>query len=172
MNRQKQHITAPTDDYRSQQFLHVADQFGSLIAKVCSMYASASAPFSDLYQEVMLNLWTGLETWRGDAKMSTWIYRLALNTCITWHRRNSRHHTGAVPIDLCPEPADTPSDSADYEELARLIALLGPFDKALLTLWLDEKSYDEIASILGISRANVATRLHRVRTKLSKLANQ
>ena len=68
---------------RQEIFLQLADSYKDVIAKVCSVYASDTAPFADLYQEVMINLWTGLESYRGDAKVSTWIYRLAINTCIT-----------------------------------------------------------------------------------------
>lgn len=168
----KSQETTP-DSGRQARFLSISGQYKEVVAKVCSMYCSGSAPFADLYQEVMVNLWTGLETYRGESKMSTWIYRLAINTCITWHRRNRRYVDGAVPLESCPEPCCEPSDNAERQaELTRLIGLLEPFEKALLTLWLDEKSYDEISSILGISRANVATRLHRVRAKLTNLANQ
>lgn len=160
------------DTERRERFLEIADRYKMVIAKVCSVYASASAPFADLYQEVMVNVWSGLESWRGDAKMSTWIYRLAINTCITWHRRNRRHVEGAVSLDFCPEIQSEPSAADEVTELYRLIAMLDPFDKALITLWLDERPYDEIAQIIGISKANVATRLHRIREKLTKLANQ
>lgn len=160
------------DTERRERFLEIADTYKMVIAKVCSVYASASAPFADLYQEVMVNVWNGLESWRGDARMSTWIYRLAINTCITWHRRNRRHVEGAVSLDFCPEIESEPSAADEVAELYRLIAMLDPFDKALITLWLDERPYDEIAQITGISKANVATRLHRIREKLTKLANQ
>ena len=160
------------DTERRERFLEIADRYKMVIAKVCSVYASASAPFADLYQEVMVNVWSGLESWRGDAKMSTWIYRLAINTCITWHRRNRRHVEGAVSLDFCPEIQSEPSSADEVAELYRLIAMLDPFDKALITLWLDERPYDEIAQIIGISKANVATRPHRIREKLTKLANQ
>ncbi len=157
---------------RQQRFLELADAYKDVIAKVCSVYSSDAAPFADLYQEVMINIWTGIENFRGDAKVSTWIYRLALNTCITWHRRNKRHSLG-IPIEAGFDVPDTDDGTqAQIKELYRLIGMLDPFDKALVTLRLDEKSYDEISSILGISKANVATRLHRVRTRLSNLAEQ
>ncbi|MDO4319290.1 MAG: sigma-70 family RNA polymerase sigma factor [Bacteroidales bacterium] len=160
-------------DSRRERFVSMADEYAAVIAKVCSVYASASAPFADLYQEVMVNLWTGLETYRGESQVSTWIYRLAINTCITWHRRNRRHTSGAVSLDGCPEIADmSPDTASECRELYELIGRLEPFDKALVTLWLDERSYDEIAAVLGISKANVATRLHRVKAKLTRLANQ
>lgn len=157
---------------KEKEFLAVTDKYKEVIAKVCYLYSSAWASFDDLYQEVLINLWQGLESFRGEAKMSTWIYRTAINTCITWHRRNRRHSFG-IPIESAFEIADQDDDkSGRIKELYRLISRLEPFDKALVTLWLDEKPYDEISSILGISKANVATRLHRVRAKLSELANQ
>jgi len=170
--RQMSMDKSKTADRRRERFLELADRYKVVVAKVCSIYASPSAPFADLYQEVMLNLWSGLDSYSGAAKMSTWIYRLAINTCITWHRRNRRHVQGAVDLDCCPEIAADPGSSEDMRELYRLISLLEPFDKALLTLWLDEKTYDEMAAIMGISKANVATRLHRIREKLTKLAHQ
>ncbi len=158
---------------KQQRFLDLANAYKEVIAKVCSIYASAEAPFADLYQEVMINLWTGLDNFRGDSKPSTWIYRIALNTCITWSRRSRRHSASMVDLDNGLNIPDT--DSLASQQIGMLYALISQleaFDKALITLWLDEKPYDEIATILGISRQNVATRLHRIRTKLTKLAEQ
>lgn len=165
-------------DYADKEprFLAITDQYKEVIAKVCYLYSSAWAAYDDLYQEVLINLWQGFESFRGEAKMSTWIYRTAINTCITWHRRNARHTPqGTDRLDDIPfEPADDDTDSRlsleEYHELYRLISQLGPVDKALITLWLDEKSYDEIAQISGLSQANVAVRLHRAKEKLSQLA--
>lgn len=160
------------NDKRQQQFLDLADRYKDLVAKVCRVYSSEQAPFADLYQEVMINLWTGLDSYRGESKESTWIYRLAINTCITWHRRNGRVLPG-VAIDSGFDLADSDADrSGEIAWLYSLIGQLDPFDKALITLWLDERPYDEISEILGISKANVATRLHRVRKQLAKLADQ
>ena len=153
-----------------QQFLEIADKYKEVIARVCSVYSSETSPFADLYQEVMINLWLGLDSWRGEAKLSTWIYRLAINSCITWHRRNRRHSMN-VPLDGAFDIPDNSDDSksAELAELHNMINRLGDFDKALITLWLDEKSYEEISGILGISKTNVATRLNRIREKLSTM---
>ncbi len=160
---------------REAQFLEISGRYKEVIAKVCYMYTSPDAPFDDLYQEVLLNLWQGLGSFRGDAKISTWIYRTAINTCITWLRRNSRYggNTTVRIDDVSVDPADTSASSPvmeEYRELYRLISMLGPIDKALVTLWLDEKSYDEIAAIMGLSKGNVAVKMHRIKEKLSKLA--
>lgn len=162
---------------KENHFLAVTDQYKEVIAKVCYLYSSAYASFDDLYQEVLINLWQGLDSYRGEAKMSTWVYRTAINTCITWHRKNARYGSKDTDRldDIIFEPVDTADGSSaleDYRELYRLISMLGSVDKALITLWLDEKSYEEIAQITGLSQSNVAVRLHRAKERLSKLAAQ
>lgn len=152
---------------RQEKFLEIADRYKEVIARVCSVYASAAAPFADLYQEVMVNLWLGLESWRGEAKMSTWIYRLAINTCITWQRHNRRHSATVAIDDVFEFPDISEDKTGAIQELYALINRLDSFDKALITLWLDEKPYEEIAQVLGISKTNVATRLSRIRAKLA-----
>ncbi len=158
---------------KTARFLSLADEYKDVVAKVCSVYSSASAPFADLYQEVLANLWVGLDSYRGEAKASTWIYRIAINTCITWHRRNRRFSDNVVPLEGIQAPAvEDSATAAECRELYRLIGLLEPVEKAIVTLWLDEKSYEEIASVMGITKANVATRMHRIRAKLARLAQE
>lgn len=160
------------DTERQERFLRIADEYKNVIAKVCSLYATPAMSFSDLYQEVMINLWTGLDSFRGDAKVSTWIYRLALNTCITVHRTDLRHNITAIPIESAFDIPETGDNRV--EELRRLYALisrLDAIDRALVLLWLDEKSYDEISTVMGISKANVATRLFRARRQLAQMAH-
>lgn len=162
---------------KEHRFLKIVDQYKEVMAKVCYIYSSDNACFDDLYQEVLINLWQGMDSFRGDSKLSTWLYRTALNTCITWHRKNSKYSKGATRLeDLLTEPADSSADTAayleDYRQLYNLISRLGPLDKALITLWLEEKPYDEIALITGISPGNVAVRLHRIKDKLSAMAKE
>ncbi len=171
----RQSIKMKTAAEKEKDFLAVTNQYKEVIAKVCYLYSSAWASFDDLYQEVLINLWQGLDSFKGEAKISTWIYRTAINTCITWHRRNARYTPQRTDRldDILFEPADT-SDNAsaleEYRELDRLISRLGDIDKALITLWLEEKPYEEIAHITGLSPANVAVRLHRAKEKLTKMA--
>lgn len=166
-----------TQSDKEQMFIEIIGHYKEVVAKVCSLYVSPTAAFEDLYQEVLINIWQGMETYRGEAKVSTWIYRTAINTCITWYRRNSRHggNTTTRLEDLVIDPADTSDTSGlleEYRELYNLIAKLGPIDKALITLWLEEKTYDEISHIMGISPSNVAVRIHRIKEKLSKMAER
>ena len=159
------------------RFLAITDEYKDVVAKVCYLYSAPNASFEDLYQETLVNIWQGMESFRGDAKLSTWIYRTAINTCMSWHRKHRRHSLLA-PMrleDIVIEPCDSRSaDEAleDYRELYRLISKLGAIDKAIITLWLDEKPYDEIARVIGISQSNVAVRLHRIKEKLSQMAEK
>ena len=84
------------DTSRQEKFIKLLDEYNGLIAKVCYVYSSPMATMDDLYQEVAANIWTGLDRFRGESKISTWIYRTAINTCITCMRRNRNHslHTG------------------------------------------------------------------------------
>lgn len=162
----------PPDISRQEQFLQICDEYKNIIAKVCTVFAKPSSPFADLYQEVMINLWTGLNSFRGDSKMSTWIYRIALNACISCQRLEKKNPLkGAGGLDMeIPEP--TVAHDGRLQQLHSLINCLDTMEKTIITLWLDDSNYEEIALITGLSKANVATRLHRIRQKLSNLANR
>lgn len=164
-----------TKSDKENRFLDITSRYTEVIAKVCWLYVSPGVSFDDLYQEVLINIWQGMDSFRGDAKISTWLYRTAINTCISWHRRNDRHSArDTIRIeDLVSDPADTSSSAAkleEYRELYELISRLGPLDKAIITLWLDEKTYDDMAAIMGMTPGNVAVRLHRIKEKLSHMA--
>lgn len=143
-----------------------------LIGKICYLYATAGSDFDDLYQEVLINLWRGFASFEGRSKPSSWVWRVALNTCISCYRRE-RRRTQTLPLVEGFGAVD--EDSARSERLRELHALvdrLDPFEKALVMLWLDEVPYDEIAAITGLSRNNVASKLHRIRIKLREQANR
>jgi RNA polymerase sigma-70 factor (ECF subfamily) len=154
------------------QFLQMLNRYKDVVIKACYIYTSEKVQLGDLYQEVLINLWQGFDKFRGDAKISTWIYRTAINTCITWHRRNNKHNL-LVPLDeLTVEAIAEDSSKTKYlQEMYQMISCLEPLEKAIVTLWLDENSYDDIASITGLSRANVAVKLHRIKDKLVKRGN-
>ena len=156
---------------KERQFIEMLDQYKSVIAKVCCIYVSPIADFDDLYQETVINLWNGYDKFRGEAKISTWIYRAAINTCITWVRRNKKHSNRETLDSEMPLMVDESSKLADYRRLNALISRLEPLEKAIVTLWLDEKSYDEIAAITGLSHSNVAVKLHRIKEKMSKMTD-
>ncbi|MBE6341140.1 MAG: sigma-70 family RNA polymerase sigma factor [Bacteroidales bacterium] len=159
------------DNELEQKFLELVENYKRVIYKVCFMYANDDETIGDLYQEVVLNLWTAFPRFRNESKPSTWVYRVSMNTCIT----NLRHkRTQPDTIVLTSSMADLFPDESDKEqlhELYRLISQLGELERALILLWLDDKSYDEIAEILNISVSNVGVRINRIKTKLKTMSN-
>lgn len=144
-----------------------------IIFKVCYVYTSDEYTIEELYQESMLNLWRAYPRFRGESKPSTWIYRVAMNTCISYMRRSlSKPQTIALPFDLQSEFAADGDRGYYLRELYAMINRLGKLERALILLWLEDRSYSEIAEILGISRANVAVLLHRTKEKLKTMSNQ
>ena len=141
-----------------------------MIYKVCYMYASDLEELNDLYQEVLANLWQGLDSYRGDSRMSTWIYRVAVNSALM-AIRSSKVRPETVSIDLSALALTTEIDDAQKENLQMLYDLINrleDIEKAIILLWLDEYSYDEIADTIGLKRNTVATKIHRIKDKLSK----
>lgn len=157
-------MAIPTKESR---FMAVVNDNRQMIYKVCYMYATDNDHFKDLYQEVLASLWQGLDSFRGDSKMSTWIYRTAINTCVTFFRKHKSHGADTVTLEAVADiPGDDNSRSDMLKEMYRLISGLNKMDKALILMWLDERSYDEIAEVTGLSRNNVATRLRRIKQRL------
>lgn len=155
-----------------QAFEETVRQYDGVIRKVCYFYSSDVDDFNDLRQEALINLWRGFPRFRGEASLSTWIYRVTLNSCVSAFRKN-RKGADTVPIDQCPGLLEEADDKAEMlREMYRMINRLGPSDKALILLWLDEHPYDEMASIMGLPRNTVASRLRRAKEKLVSLTPQ
>lgn len=135
-----------------------------IIFKVCSFYISPQASIEDLYQETIINLWRSYPKFRHESKVSTWIYRIALNTCITNVRKEKRRPP-TVPIQYVTDEADPDVDDK-MAELYALINTLGNMDKVVVLLYLEERPYQEISEITGLSVSNVGVRLNRIKNKL------
>lgn len=121
-----------------------------IVGKVCYLYAMDSDDFDDLYQEVLINLWRGFDGFEGRAKVSSWVYRVALNTCISYYRRN-RRHTGRLPLTDLLGAVDEDSERGErLRELYALINRLDALEKALVMLWLDELPYEETPRSRGL----------------------
>lgn len=145
----------------------VVNDSRQMIYKVCYMYATDNDHFNDLYQEVLASLWQGLDSFRGDSKLSTWVYRTAINTCVTFFRKNKKHGQNTMSLDDVTDlPAEDTTRAELLKEMYRLISGLNKMDKALIMMWLDEMSYDEISDVTGLTRNNVATRLRRIKQRL------
>ena len=132
-----------------------------------------TAILNDLYQDVVLNLWKAFPKFRRECKISTWIYRIALNTCISFIRKEKN-----VPefVTLNRE-GDWMTEENDplqemLRQLYRMINQLGQLDKSIILLYLEDKSYDEISEITGLTVTNVATKLSRIKDKLKKMKKE
>ena len=156
---------------QEQLFLSLVEQHKQIIYKVCFMYASDDETVNDLFQEVTLNLWKSFPRFRGDSKATTWVYRIAVNTCISWLRVSGKR-IKTVPLTF--SMTELLSDEQEKENLRELYALinrLGKLERALILLWLEERSYEEIAEILDISVSNVGVRINRIKAKLVLMSN-
>ncbi|SBV96213.1 sigma-70 family RNA polymerase sigma factor [uncultured Dysgonomonas sp.] len=150
------------------QFLEMIRQNEGIIYKVTSFYTDMEHPLGDLYQEVVLNLWKAFPSFRGDSKYSTWIYRIALNTCVSFYRRSKKDISY---VDISMDIPDVVDNNEEIQELYKLINRLGKIERALVLLYLDDKSYKEIAEITGLTVTNVATKISRIKDKLRDMSN-
>ncbi len=139
------------------------------IYTVCFMFSNDKDEVADLFQEVLINLWRGIDGFRSEAKMSTWVYRIALNTCLAYERKKKRQPDAVsltIDIDLY---ADQDKDSRQIKQLYERINRLNYLDRAIVLLWLENLPYDEIAAITGISVKNVSVRLVRIKEQLKQM---
>lgn len=152
-------------------FVEMIQQYERVIYKVCSFYISEDYQIEDLYQEVVYNLWKAFPKFRNECAISTWIYRIALNTCISGIRKVVRQPE-RVSITVLHESLLQPDDMSDnIKEMYRLIHQLKTMERAIVLLYLEEKSYQEIADITGLTLSNVATKLKRAKDKLKQMSN-
>ena len=148
-------------------FCEIVHAHRNIIYKVCYIYAPQGM-IEDYYQEVVCNLWQSFDKFEGRSKYSTWIYRVALYTCISFIRRKEPA-TITLSFDLSAD-----EDSAlkeQLEELHSVINRLGHIDRALIMLWLEGYSYEEIAEVTGITQSNVAVKLMRAKNKIKEMFN-
>lgn len=154
-------------------FNEVSRSHASLIARICLSFADSRDDFEDMRQDALLNIWRGLDNFKAQSALSTWIYRVTLNSCVSHHNKSTRR--AAVSMrDLYAELYDNSSHEQmeRYRLMYELIGKLRPIDKSIILMWLDSKTYDEIADVTGISHAAVATRIKRAKDTLRKLYKQ
>jgi RNA polymerase sigma factor (sigma-70 family) len=149
------------------EFLALVDQYQGIIHKICRLYRDSKEDREDLFQEIVFQLWKYAHTFRGDAKFSSWMYRVALSTAISAFRKK-KPAIKYLPV-VPDEPYVPQQPDENREELFLALKQLNDADKALITLYLEDLSYQEIAEIVGITESNVGARLNRVRTKIQQL---
>ena len=152
------------------EFAAFVKEHSRIINKVCWAYSDKKVPYEDLRQEILTNLWVSLDQFRGASKLSTWVYRVAVNSALMT-LRSYRPRIETVPLDLRVADLSTELDDAQRENLQilqTLINRLEAIEKAIMLMWLDGYPYDEIADTLGMKRNTVAAKIHRIKEKLSK----
>jgi RNA polymerase sigma-70 factor (ECF subfamily) len=139
------------------------------------MYGATGADRQDLFQEMVVQLWRSYPSFRGEAKFSTWLYRIALNTAISDLRKQRRYITTLDPGELPSQLNDIPYSTEREEQLQSLYAAidrLTEVEKALTMLYLEDKSYAEMEDILGIPQNNLRVKMNRIKEKLRKMTKE
>lgn len=156
-------------DY-NKSFTAMVGRHEKIIFSVCFFYATGEVPFEDLRQEVLISLFKGYRNFRQESSETTWVYKVCINTCL-FSLKKFTPKVKTVSFDQIPSVHfQEENDKALREKLEWLyaiIAQLNPMEKALILMWLDELSYEEIASNMGIPRNTVASRLYRIKEKIS-----
>lgn len=155
-------------DVKEQEFSRMVREHKSTIYTVCYMFSNDEDEVSDLFQETLINLWKGYESFRHESKLSTWIYRVAMNTCISADRKKRKQGT-KVPLSMDINLYnDEDHETKQVRQLHERIQRLDLIDRALVMMWLEGMNYDEIAEVIGISVKNVGVKLVRIKEKLKQ----
>lgn len=155
---------------KEKQFEQTISENKSTIYTVCYMFSKDSEEVNDLFQEALINLWRGFDGFEHRSDIKTWIYRVTLNTCITVERKKRRQPETSLSMDINLF-RDKDDDTKQVDMLHQRISLLKPFDRAIVLLWLENLSYEEIGQIVGISTKNVSVRLFRIKEQLKQMSN-
>ena len=154
------------------QFTKMVKEYRKTIYTVCYFFSKDTEEVNDLFQEILINLWKGFPKFRGESDIRTWIWRVSLNTCITAERKKKKH-VQAEPLSMEINLfEDSDDDTRQIRVLRERISRLGYFDRAIVLLWLENMSYEEIGDIVGVSAKNISVRLVRIREKLRKMSNE
>lgn len=146
----------------------------NIVHKVCTLYTNDSDSHKDLFQEITIQLWKAYPKFRGEAKFSTWMYRIALNTAITLYRKSKKRiDTQDYESVIFKIKADEYDDTEEQQLklMYKAVRQLGDIDKALVFMYLEDKNYAEIAETLGITEVNARVKINRIKTKLKTLLN-
>lgn len=135
------------------------------------MFSNDADEVADLFQEVLVKLWNGYDSFQGKSDIKTWIYRVTLNTCVTIDRKKRRRNRAMLSMDVDYFDSHE-QETAQVRILHERIARLQPLDRAIILLWLEQISYGEIGEIVGISAKNVSVRLARIRVQLKNMSNE
>lgn len=159
------------DTVNQDEFLRLINEHKAMLHKVCNVYCQSADDRQDMFQEIVIQLWKAYPRFRGDSKFSTWLYRIALNTAISDLRKQQRRVKLTFPeeVPLQMPLSEDREKQEQVQQLYKAIAGLSEIEKAIVMLYLDDKSYDEMEEILGINQNNLRVKMNRVKEKLRKL---
>ena len=165
-------------DVRETRFRQWLAEHTGLLFKVVRSFAEGPADSDDLFQEILLQVWMSLPSFRDESKPTTWLYRVALNTALTWKRRETKHRNLRNALSLAfviedhAAPAGGQTNDETVERMYTAIRGLPPANRALVLLYLDGLSYSEMAEVMGISENNVGVRLNRIKKQLAQAVKE
>ena len=157
-----------TMELNEAEFARIIRENKGTIYTVCYMFSKDKEEVDDLFQEALIKLWQGLASFKGDSDLKTWIYKVTLNSCISIDRKKKSRKTQPLMegIDLFDK---NDADNKQTDMLHARIQRLQPFDRAIVLLWLENMSYQEIAQVVGIDVKNVSVRLYRIKEQLKQM---
>lgn len=153
---------------KEQEFEQLVRRHKATIYAVCYLFSKDQDEVADLFQECLINLWKSWAGYEGRSDVKTWIYRVSLNVCVSLNRKRKRHSTVPLTMDINPYEEDN-QNSQQMERLRQRINQLPPYDRAIVLLWLENISYEEIGAIVGITAKNVSVRLVHIKEQLKKM---
>ncbi len=157
---------------QEEYFTQLVREHKSTIYTVCYMFSHDDEEVNDLFQETLINMWKGIDSFREESKISTWIYRVALNTCLLQERKKKKE-VKKVPLTMDVNFfQDKDANSTQVRQLHQRIGKLGLIDRAIVMMWLEGMSYDEIGAVMGITAKNVGVKLFRIKEQLKKVKSE
>ncbi len=157
-------------EHKDTEFANTVRKHKNTIFTACYLFSKNQDEVNDLFQETLINLWRGFDTFRKGCDAKTWIWRVSINTCLTAERKRKKSATIPLTLDINLF-TDTDEDTQQIRQLYRRINRLGFVDRAIILLWLENLSYEEIGQIIGISTKNVSVKLVRIKEQLKKISN-
>ena len=163
-----------TSEINRERFAELVDAHQGILYRICFLYGRGEEEQRDLFQEIVLQLWRSIAAFRGQSSFTTWMYRVALNTALLERRKATRRrdvpHSGELEVGNISVQTQVPDE--DVQLLRACIQELPSLDRAIVLLHLEERSYDEISEITGLSRGNVSVRLVRLKRRLRGMLEQ
>lgn len=158
-------------------FLNALEENQEKLFRICSIYSKDQEDAKDLLQEILVHVWRSMATFKGHSSLSTWMFRIALNVCLRFQTKNTKHQSRLIRLDSMTI-ANLGSQEKSEEENEKLLSLrkcvkkLNAGDKAIVALYLEGLAYREISSILGLSENNIAVKIKRIKSKLLNCINK